>query len=347
MSTMQLGLAIAGVLLIFAMLAYNAWVTRQHRPRQPAPSSFDLDAGLGKEPVFDSVAEAAVAEQAIHLPLPQAKPAPALDAVIDIIAPISLDNLLSGEAVLAALPPTRRVGSKPFAIEGCNAATQRWERPQAKQRYQSLQAGVQRANRAGPINEIEYSEFVVKTQNFCDGLGGSPDFPDMLEQVARAREQDAFAAAHDAQLEFFLRARHASWSAGYVQQNAAALGFALGGVAGRMVLPAGAAGIPPLLHLSFNAQAALADDAASGIVRELIIRLDVPQVAASEQAFARMRQLAKTLADNMDAALTDDHGVLLADAALDVIAAELQDWYDVMEQCGFPAGSVRARRLFS
>jgi hypothetical protein len=65
-----------------------------------------------------------------------------------------------------------------------------------------LQAGVQLANRTGPLNEIEYSEFVMKAQAFADALGGTPDFPDMLQEVARARELDQFASQHDAQLGF-------------------------------------------------------------------------------------------------------------------------------------------------
>jgi hypothetical protein len=52
-------------------------------------------------------------------------------------------------------------------------------------------------------------------------MGGAPEFPEMLDEVARARELDQFASAHDAQLGFTLRARSAAWSPGYVQQHAA------------------------------------------------------------------------------------------------------------------------------
>jgi hypothetical protein len=43
---------------------------------------------------------------------------------------------------------------------------------------------VQLANRTGPLNEIEFSEFVMKAQAFADAVNGAPDFPDMLEEVA-------------------------------------------------------------------------------------------------------------------------------------------------------------------
>src|SRR5690606_11523581 len=123
-----------------------------------------------------------------------------LDALIDVIAPIALESALRGEAALAVLPTTRRVGSKPFAVEGLNQQTRHWETPAAGQLYEAFQAGVQLANRSGALNEIEFSEFVAKAQAFADAEGGTPDFPDMVEEVARARELDQFASAHDAQL---------------------------------------------------------------------------------------------------------------------------------------------------
>jgi hypothetical protein len=153
---------------------------------------------------------------------------PALDALIDVIAPLALENEVSGDAVLAASPGTRRVGSKPFAVEGQSAASGEWETPRLGLRYRALQAGVQLANRAGALNDIEFSEFVVKAQAFADTLGAAPDFPDMRAEVARARELDAFASGHDAQLGFTLRARRAAWSPGYVTQHAARQGFVAG-----------------------------------------------------------------------------------------------------------------------
>jgi hypothetical protein len=110
-----------------------------------------------------------------------------LDALIDALVPLALESPVSGELVLSHLPPSRRAGTKPFLIEGLNAATGQWEPPVAGQRYGELQAGVQLASRSGALNEIEYSEFVQKVQAFADAVGAMPDFPDMLDVVgARA-----------------------------------------------------------------------------------------------------------------------------------------------------------------
>ncbi|WP_442975535.1 hypothetical protein, partial [Salmonella enterica] len=88
----------------------------------------------------------------------------------------------------------------PLLVEGLNAESGEWETPTTGQRYGEFQAGVQLANRSGPLNEIEYSEFVQKVQAFAEPIGALPDFPDMLDAVGRARELDAFASQHDAQL---------------------------------------------------------------------------------------------------------------------------------------------------
>jgi hypothetical protein len=344
MSSFTLGLLLLGGLLLAALVAWNAWSTRRNAPRQPqmavaAPASGSVETPPPRtEPVFDDAPLA---------PLPTPEKRPRLDALIDVLAQIAVDAPVSGELALSVLPPTRRAGSKPFAIEGRNESTQEWEMPRAGQRYAAFQAGVQLANRNGALNEIEFSEFVMKTQAFADAVNGEAAFPEMRDEVARARELDQFAGTHDAQLSFTLRARNAAWSPGYVQQSAARLGFVAGAIPGRMVLPAAAAGGPPVLGLAFPAEAAMADDPAQSAIHEVTLSLDVPQVPRSEQPFVRMREAAISLAASMDGLITDDDGRVIPAEALDVIGADLEQLYDVLDARDLSAGSPQARRLFS
>ena len=341
MSNMQIGLAVAGGVVLAAVVAHGAWASRKNAPRQALTDDARLmPPSSGVEPSLNDTAF-----DAGDFSVPEKKPL--LDVLIDVIAPIALETAVSGDAALVAMPTTRRAGSKPFAIEGFNAATQYWEMPHAGQRYSAFQAGVQLANRSGPLNEIEYSEFVMKAQAFADAINGEPEFPEMLEEVARARELDQFASGHDAQLDFTLRARQAAWSPGYVQQNAARLGFVAGVLPGRMVLPASAAGMPTVLGLAFDTQAALAEDPAQSAIRELTLSLDVAQVDRGERPFVRMREAALALAQTMDGVLTDDAGRPLTAQAMDVIAEELELIYDTLDARDLSAGSVLARRLFS
>ncbi len=345
MSDLQIGLAVVGGVVLAAFVAHGAWSTRKNMPRQAVSDAIEpgLDPELG-----DLAVQGDFGTQEFSIPaVPRHL---MMDALIDVIAPITLDGhvpAVSGDAARAAMPATRRAGTKPFAIEGLNNATQQWEVPTPGQRYGAFQAGVQLANRSGPLNDIEYSEFVVKTQAFADAINATPDFPEMREEVARARELDQFSSTHDAQLGLSLRARNASWSPGYIHQNAARLGFVAGGIPGRMVLPAAQEGLAPLLVLSFDSQAALADDPAQSAIREIALHLDVAQVDRTEQPFERMRECAGHLAHSMDGVITDDNGQLLAAHSMDLIGAELQGLYDILEQRDLAAGSALARRLFS
>lgn len=270
-----------------------------------------------------------------------------LDPLIDAIASLLVENLVQGEVALSVMPATRRAGSKPFTVEGYNAHTKQWEYPQAGQRYMAFQAGVQRANRTGALNPIEFSEFVAKTQVFADALNASPEFPDMQHEVALARELDQFASEHDAQLNFTLRARQTAWSPGYVQQCAARLGLVPSALAGRMVLPCSTPGQPPLLTLGYDSHAALSDDPELSALCEVELALDVPQVHRQEQPFARLREVAAALCQSMDAVLCDQNGLPLPTMAMDPITADLEQLYDKLDQRQFSAGSVLAQRLFS
>ena len=436
MSTLQIGLAIAGGVVLAGVVAHSTWTSRKNKPRQaePLPQTTSVEPVAEtqpQEPSFDAVqhsfevahepvvaapikaspsyettgsldpvndmarsmmeeatlhaqrvpdeaelariaadkaasaklAAARAAEHAAQAPamtpamaqvmetaapeMLQPEKRPSLDALIDVIAPIEIDHPISGDAAVGALPATRRVGSKLFNVEGLNAESGLWEQPRHGQRYSAFQSGVQLANRTGPLNEIEFSEFVAKTQAFADGINGAPEFPDMLEEVARARELDSFASAHDAQLSFTIKATKAAWSPGYVHQNAARLGFIAGVLPGRMVVSAPTQGLPPILGLTFDPQAAMSEDPTQSAIYELALSLDVPQVDRKEEPYARMIQTAYELARVMDGAISDDNGQPLSETAIGAIARDLLALYDSLDARDLSAGSSQARRLFS
>ena len=345
--TLTVALAILGGLVLAALVAHGAWTAWRASPRQadatPAPAR--VEPALGEStnviaPVAHSSTSAEVRSSATRR---QAR----LDALVDAIVPLALDTPVSGEAVLAHEPPSRRAGTKPFLIEGLNAETGDWEAPGPSERYSELQAGVQLSNRSGALNEIEYSEFVHKLQAFAEGVGALPDFPDMLDVVARARELDGFAGPLDAQLTVRLMARSVAWSVGYVQQCAARQGLVSGALPGRLVLPANEDGAPPLLMLAFDAQAALADDPQAAALREVTLSLDVPQNPAAAEPFPTWHRIAHALAEDMDADLIDDAGQPIMLHAFDAIGKELAQLYAALETHDLAAGSPAARRLFS
>ncbi|RYX95828.1 MAG: cell division protein FtsZ [Comamonadaceae bacterium] len=364
-STLQLGLAVAGGLVLAGVIAHSTWSSRRNRPKQASavvPPGTETDAPEAAEtrqdiePTLDDNGVAVVRERqepsfdasmASLTAMTQVEKRPGLDALIDVIAPILVENVVSGEAALAALPPTRRVGSKPFAVEGLSVENGDWETPAPGRRYSAFQAGVQLANRTGALNQIEFSEYVMKAQAFADAIGGEPEFPDMLEEVARARELDHFASGHDAQLSFTLRAVSTAWSPGYLHQSAARAGFVPGAIPGRMVLPGTRQGDAPMLGLSFDTQAAMADEPEQTALRELVMSLDVPQVPRGDLPFARLCEAALALASSMDGVIIDDNGNLIRVEAMEVINTDLEQLYDTLDGRDLSAGSQLARRLFS
>jgi hypothetical protein len=342
--TLMSELAVLGALVLAGVVAQGAWSARKAKPRRAESAPTDeprQDPTMGTDPPADA------APLADLRPPPLRKPSARLDPLIDAIAPITLEAPVSGEMALMHLPPSRRAGTKPFLIEGLNSESGEWELPAAGQRYGEFQAGVQMANRSGALNEIEFSEFVQKLQAFAECVGGMVEVPDMLDVVARARELDAFANGHDAQLAVVLRANGAAWSVGYIQQMAGRRGFVPGVLPGRLVAPAAEEGAPPVLVLAFDAQAALADDPNISSVREVTLSLDVPQTAESAEPFPAWHDAARTLCADMDASPVDDRGRPITLHAFAGIGADLDLLYRALESRDLAAGSLVARRLFS
>lgn len=360
MSDLTLALSLLGVLLLLGVVVHGAWQARKAGPKravapappQAAPASRPSPGRT--EPVLeDPPSVAPTIPCAFDLSSVPSELRPArrqqvrIDALLDAMAPITVETSLSGDLVLSHFPPTRRAGSKPFLIEGLNVDTREWETPVAGAQYSEFQAGVQLANRTGALNEIEYSEFVQKVQVFAEALGAMADFPDMLDVVARARELDAFAGQHDAQLAIHLRARSAAWSVGYIHQHAARHGFALGVVPGRLVLSSPDEGAPPVLTLSYDPQAALAEDPSQAAVRHVTVSFDVPQTEPQAEPFVAWQSSVQALALSMDADIVDDNGNPLSPQGFDAIGGELRQLYTALEGRDLGAGSMAARRLFS
>jgi hypothetical protein len=350
MNSLTIALAGLGGVVLAGVIAHGAWQARKAGPKRPEEPKTEPREPVLQEPTLDGVERiepTAIEEPVSPLPVAPRRASLRIDALIDAIATLSVEAPVSGEMVLGHQPPTRRAGSKPFLIEGLNAETGEWEAPLAGQRYSELQAGVQLANRTGALNEIEYSEFVQKIEPFAEAIGAMADFPDMLDAAGRARELDAFASQCDAQLAVHLQARSAAWSVGYIQQHAARHGFVPGMVPGRLVLASTEEGAPPVLTLTFDSQAALADDPNRAAVRDVTLSFDVPQTDPVADPFVAWQASAQALSLGMDAVIVDDNGQPLSPAGFAAIGNELSQLYHTLSERDLAAGSAAARRLFS
>lgn len=374
MNSLQLWLAVLGGLVLAGVVGHGAWQTRRaggrvmrDNPSTTREPTAPVESAGGHEPSFEDTppetdlaaarfrvdeveAQGAMGhppEVALVLPPRRHAVVQHIDALIDGIATLTPESPVAGETVLAHLPPTRRAGGKPFLIEARNALTHDWEMPSAEAWYTEFQAGVQLANRLGPINEIEFSEFVQKVQVFADAMSAAADFPDMLDVVARGRELDAFASEQDVLLAMRLSTRSHPWPVTWVTQHAARHGFVAGATPGRLVLPGREEGEPPMLSLQFDAQAALADDPKDARVSEIALVFDVPQTPGYEDPFNAWCAAGHALALSLDAHVFDDQGRELFPEDFPAIGEELRGRYQRLAERELAAGSAAARRLFS
>lgn len=368
--TLTEALLLAGAAVLVTLVLHGWWVARRADPRKPDANgeAQRLEPGLsaqnspqGPPSALDSVLDVLAAGDAAYsgsshadtLPMVVQKPraarrtSPRLDALIDVIATLHLEAPVSGDAASQHLPPSRRAGGKPFAIEGLNTVTGEWEAPHAGERYGEFQAGLQLANRGGALTEIEFSEWVQKVQAFADGVGAMADFPDMLEAVARGRELDQFASQHDAQLSVGLQARGAAWTLGFLAQVAGKHGLVGGGLPDRLVLPGAEPHSPPLITLQFDPHAALAEEGETVPLREVLLVFDVPQTPESQEPFAALQDVARRLSRELDADVVDAEGRPLGPHGIAAIHEDLMRLYKVLASRDLAAGTAAARRLFS
>ncbi|MCP3722896.1 cell division protein FtsZ [Paraburkholderia sp. CNPSo 3272] len=272
-------------------------------------------------------------------------PPAVVDHRIDCIVPIRLGAPVAGERVIPFAQRLRRAGSKPVHIEGKPEGGDGWELLQSGVRYEELRAAAQLANRNGPLNELEFSEFVTGVQQFADALDAAPEFPDMMETVAMARELDGFAAQCDAQLSVNVMSDGAPWSANYVQAVAAQDGLLLSRDGTRFVkLDAKQS---PVFMLQFGDTNFLRDDLTYKGGELITLILDVPVADEDILPFRLMCDYAKSLAERIGGRVVDDQRRPLPESVLQSIDKQLMTLYAKLEQAGIPAGSPATRRLFS
>ena len=239
----------------------------------------------------------------------------------------------------------RRAGSKPVNIEGRADEHSPWELIRTGGRYHQLRMAVQLANRAGALNEVEFSEFSNLVQTLADAVDALPELPDMMETVARARELDSFAAQCDAQLSVNVLSDGAPWSANYVQAVATQDGLLLSRDGMRFVKLDTRQN--PVFMLQFGDTNFLRDDLTYKGGDLITMLLDVPVADEDLLPFRLMCDYARSIGQRIGGRVVDDQGRPLSDAALQNVDKQLLKLYERLEARGLPAGSPVTRRLFS
>jgi len=281
----------------------------------------------------ESVARVADIDEA-RTPAPVGAAPRLLSEACDCIVEMSLPATLAGERLIALAQRFRRAGSKPVAIEGlpADAPDDAWGALAPTREYAALRVGILMANRHGPLNAMEYSEFVAGVQAIAESLSTLADTPDMAGVLARARDLDATCAQLDAQIGINVETPETLGPA-QLAALAGTLGIAERG--SNRYARLGAQG-----EVVFSV--ALAD-----VPNRLTFLLDVPRSSPASDAWNRMREAASTCAQRVGGRLVDDGGRPLADASLAQIGRQLVQRYESLEAIGLPAGSPLALRVFN
>ncbi|WP_044455579.1 cell division protein ZipA C-terminal FtsZ-binding domain-containing protein [Pandoraea vervacti] len=306
-----------------------------------APTATSSTSVVAAAPVESVAATSAAAAR----PAVPSGPPPVIDERIDCIVEMPLTNMVAAERLMPLTVRMRRAGSKPVNVEGRLDEHAPWEPIRTGGRYQQLRMAVQLANRAGALNEVEFSEFSNLVQALADAVDALPELPDMMETVARGRELDGFAAQCDAQLSVNVLSDGAPWSANYVQAVATQDGLLLSRDGMRFVKLD--ARQNPVFMLQFGDTNFLRDDLTYKGGDLITMLLDVPVADEDLLPFRLMCDYARSIGQRIGGRVVDDQRRPLSDAALQNVDKQLLKLYERLEARGLPAGSPVTRRLFS
>ena len=271
-----------------------------------------------------------------------AQPGSTIDDAIHAIVTLEPETPLSGERAWSLLHAFRHAGRQPVMLVGVRGDLQ--EPIRAGQRYEAVLVAVQLANRSGPINEIEWSEFVAALQHVSEQIPAGCEIPEMRETTTRARTLDAQCVPLDAQIGINLTSTQGGWTGEEVASLARDHGLILRPDGRFHALDEQGATLFVLQN--GDGGAFRADTLESQQTSRLTLLLDVPRAPQAQQPFERLVEIANKLAGALDASIVDDQSHLLTAAALASIGRQIEPVYDKLIAAGMPAGSPRALALF-
>lgn len=365
MSSLTISVALLAMVAIAVVAGYNAWLGRGQwrfpwrRPRRAAPAAQDAAAGRAEPSLsMDDAPQPGGEGEPAFKAAPHGTPrdgVAVLDVYTDCIVELALPAPVGAERLAALANGLRRVGSKPVALEGLSvpaadgrdafqaglgdvpgepslAPEQQWRTPIAGGQYAAIRVGVLLANRHGPLNAMEFSEFVAGVHAMADHLSVLADTPDMTAILARARALDELCASLDAVVGIGVDAGEALG----VEDLA------------RLAAECGCVERGNNRHARLGANGeVLFSLALADAPNRLSLLLDVPRAPGDQSPWAEMLACAQLCTERLGGRLVDDAGRPLAAEHLTKIEQQIGQRLQALEDAGFVAGSPLAQRLFN
>jgi hypothetical protein len=196
-----------------------------------------------------------------------------------------------------------------------------------------VRAGVLLANRNGPLNAMEFSEFCTAVQALGRTIGaGGAIVPDMAPVLEHARQLDDACAQLDAVIGLNIETPTAL-SPAELAALASGLGLAERGNNRYAQLDEGG---DVLFSLALGERA-----------EQLTLLLDMPRAAQDAEPWPTMVDCAMQCAERTGGRLVDDAGRPLTEAAVSGVSRQLAQRYRSLQEAGLDAGSAAALRVFN
>jgi hypothetical protein len=364
---LQIALYLVGALIIFALILTNFLRGRRLKKQMMASLTQavmqeTLTSSGMKEPHFgqlDSQEEKSTPQDASSTDGPHLVDAPSaedqtqdnhyisrIDPNIDCVVALKFELLIKGAELLEKMAHWPSVPQYRIACEGLRELDEKfsWEQIESNHDYRELQVSMQLANRRGPVSKEDLAEFLGLAAQLASEVDAEIDLPPIQNVLSDAQDLDHFAVQCDIQLSFSVVPNMISWSTKEVETVLAKNGFLLS----RDGLFFNYFSQNQLL---FKAQIPglnfLTDDLQTQRIKSIIFALDVPLVPNECNAFTKMYKSSAAIASELDGRVLDDNGNVLEANSIDVIIAQLEPIYALMQERQILPGSATALRLFS
>jgi hypothetical protein len=368
MSSLQIALIIAGVLLVAGVIAYNGWQERRYRSHlaevgASEPASVNAHAGERVEPTLytaaprpansneDADTEAAASVTPTATPLIAAAAtsgagigAAAPDAEIECIIALQPVQPVTAGALGAGLHA--RLG-KPLRWFGSNGeGAWRQLANDTPGRYTEVAACLLLADRNGAASTAQIEAFSRVVGEIAPTLPAAFVPPDVQREAERAETLDRLCADLDVQIGLTVQKSEPGAIPGTRLRGVAeAAGFHLA-PGGRFEWASEDSDAVMYSLQNLRAEPFTADSLRLTGTHGVVFLLDVARVTAPARAFDQMKLAAKRMATTLDGALVDDNGRALDDDALALIREQVQAASDALSSVHIDPGSARALALF-
>lgn len=261
--------------------------------------------------------------------LASAEPAarfPDIDLAIDLnpASPINSDRLI---ALASSL---RHAGSKPIRIE-IGRGDGRFLPLQSGVMVAVIRLTVLLANRQGPLNAVELSDFMSSVAVLASQVGADFSPPDLNQILGRARAVDSLAAELDTQVEIFVETPERQSATQFAKLGRQLELYDRGG--GNFACLSDGGDVIYMMSVAHP-------DA-------IRFTLDVPRVPAGADPWRVLVTSATRCAELVGGRVIDAEGRGLSVGMIDAVARQLTRRHDQLSRAGLEPGSTAALRVFN